>query len=584
MADSEINIESYRSSIRYQLAEMGADSNGILPEEGRTDNLKKILYSLLNTFDKEEILQLIPNKCGCSDEEFDSLIDFCKKNPLYLDWKKAKEYFDEQKIEKIKEWIGWDEFEFFEKINLPIGLKESVEMGKDNQRMALLCTALTMCGFYGTGVQFIYLNKEIRKLNLGVFIVGNTGSGKNKASELYDLWMKPYWCYLRVRKDGKEENADMGDDEYEGSRKKKSVKYKHPMLEVGEKASAPKLAQLMKLSGGRHLIGFTAEASEGLRSKDDSSFLNLDDIKKKAFDNGRYIQTYKTETVSVGVNYNYIMQGTPDVLKKMYDRNKIEDGLFGRLLLVYLPTDQTKLEESSYNFSFEDIFMNFKYHSEGVLKAASIMHCISGKFLDRRTVGYNAERLFESQKRMLKYFAEWSNDMQDLLKKYDLGGIFESIKNRCCVMGCVAATICHILENRNYFNERIFIKSPLDDAAQYEENQYIDWLGEVESKPMKDISDNAIEFGLGIAKMNLTNKLECFFDDMKNVESGKLTKILDNKIKPRSYWAKVVLKYQKEVDAKTFSYNELMNMYKSIGGASRSFSQRLSEGIRNGYI
>ena len=75
MANSEINIESYRSSIRYQLAEMGADSNGILPEEGRTDNMKKILYSLLNTFDKEEILQLMPNKCGCSDEEFDSFWD-----------------------------------------------------------------------------------------------------------------------------------------------------------------------------------------------------------------------------------------------------------------------------------------------------------------------------------------------------------------------------------------------------------------------------------------------------------------------------------------------------------------------------
>ena len=78
--------------------------------------MKKILYSLLNIFDKEEILQLMPNKCGCSDEEFDSLIDFCKKNPLYLDWNKAKEYFGEQKIEKIKEGIGWDEFEFFEKI------------------------------------------------------------------------------------------------------------------------------------------------------------------------------------------------------------------------------------------------------------------------------------------------------------------------------------------------------------------------------------------------------------------------------------------------------------------------------------
>ena len=187
---------------------------------------------------------------------------------------------------------------------------------------------------------------------------------------------------------------------------------------------------------------------------------------------------------------------------------------------------------------------------------------------------------------MLKYFAEWSNDMQDLLEKYNLGGIFESIKNRCCVMGCVAATICHILEFKNSIDHYTIRNATtgeiLDDDRVID--IYTHFIMEKETIGEEIISDNAIQFGLGIAKMNLTNKLECFFDDMKNVESGKLTKILDNKIKPRSYWAKVVLKYQKEVDAKTFSYNELMNMYKSIGGASRSFSQRLSEGIRNGYI
>ena len=212
-------------------------------------------------------------------------------------------------------------------------------------------TLLTRCTY-----RFYHRPEELRRLNYGIYIIGDPGSGKSFATRLYKLLAEPI---IRVSKEGQNainrykrkykewmDNGQKGD----GPSKPKALIRTHP-ARTSNKVFIEDMNNAVDIVDGKemhlHLLSFDTELSNSIKYQGESwnskQFMEL-----KAFHNETDGECYvNSERISeFDVFWNYVYTGTPMALETKVNQRNIGNGLSTRLAVIPMPS--TRFEMMKY--------------------------------------------------------------------------------------------------------------------------------------------------------------------------------------------------------------------------------------------
>ena len=204
-------------------------------------------------------------------------------------------------------------------------------------------TLLTRCTY-----RFYHRPEELRRLNYGIYIIGDPGSGKSFATRLYKLLAEPI---IRVSKEGQNainrykrkykewmDNGQKGD----GPSKPKALIRTHP-ARTSNKVFIEDMNNAVDIVDGKemhlHLLSFDTELSNSIKYQGESwnskQFMEL-----KAFHNETDGECYvNSERISeFDVFWNYVYTGTPMALETKVNQRNIGNGLSTRLAVIPMPS------------------------------------------------------------------------------------------------------------------------------------------------------------------------------------------------------------------------------------------------------
>ena len=444
---------------------------------------------------------------------------------------------NELKIKKAIEFIGFDEEKFLSNLELPIGIKESVDSADWHQKMAVLSTIMPICGFYATRLKYWYLgDDEESRLNLMTYIVGESGAGKGKIERTVNEWME----YTREQK-----------------RLGKSVERENK----GDSRSGL-LNGLLKAEG-KHTFGFLAEAEISVSTNNMGGFFDVWSVEKLGFDNSIYRQDYSSKDAVKGaaeVKYNWVRTSTPKVLNIIFNNDKIESGWLARVILSKVYSTDELFDVSRLRKR------DFKYRNTSKEnRQKAIRTAIEA--LEAVDENYKND-CYDKYVPLLEKVAEWGNKMK--LKSFEIDdNVLRELFARSAHIGFRCGIIFHILEN----------------------------IGR-EMKDFEPISDNAIYLAIGMAEYVLKNKIDLVGEaSRKAFDLGDKAKHF---IKPKSepverypYWEKMIAEgiseyRNEELSTITLNAKELKELYIAYKNnpniASQDFSKKLCNGKNGGYI
>lgn len=444
---------------------------------------------------------------------------------------------NELKIKKAIEFIGFDEEEFLSNLELPIGIKESVDSADWHQKMAVLSTIMPICGFYATRLKYWYLgDDEESRLNLMTYIVGESGAGKGKIERTVNEWME----YTREQK-----------------RLGKSVERENK----GDSRSGV-LRGLLKAEG-KHIFGFLAEAEISVSTNNMGGFFDVWSVEKLGFDNSIYRQDYSSKDAVKGaaeVKYNWVRTSTPKVLNVIFKNDKIESGWLARVILSKVYSTDELFDVSRLRKR------DFKYRNTSKEnRQKAIRTAIEA--LEAVDENYKND-CYDKYVPLLEKVAEWGNKMK--LKSFEIDdNVLRELFARSAHIGCRCGIIFHVLEN----------------------------IGR-EMKDFEPVSDNAIYLAIGMAEYVLKNKIDLVGEaSRKAFDLGDKAKHF---IKPKSepvgrypYWERMIAdgisEYRnEELSTITLNAKELKELYIAYQNnpniTSQDFSKKLCNGKNGGYI
>ena len=444
---------------------------------------------------------------------------------------------NELKNKKAIEFIGFDEEEFLSNLELPIGIKESVDSADWHQKMAVLSAIMPICGFYATKLKYWYLgDDEESHLNLMTYIVGESGAGKGKIERTVNEWME----YIRGQK-----------------RLGKSVERENK----GDSRSGL-LKGLLKAEG-KHIFGFLAEAEISVSTNNMGGFFDVWSVEKLGFDNSIYRQDYSSKDAVRGaaeVKYNWVRTGTPNVLNTIFKNDKIESGWLARVILSKVYSTDELFDVSRLRKR------DFKYRS---ISKENRQKAIRTAIEALEAVDENYKNdCYDQYVPLLEKVAEWGNKMKR--KSFEIDdNVLRELFARSAHIGCRCGIIFHILEN----------------------------IGR-EMKDFEPVSDNAIYLAIGMAEYVLKNKIDLVGEDSRKAfDLGDKAKHF---VKPKSepverypYWERMIAEgiseYRKEeLSTITLNAKELKELYIAYQNnpniTSQDFSKKLCNGKKGGYI
>lgn len=409
----------------------------------------RLCCSLVHYYGVDVIKKYLPTY-GLADKEIDRIIksaeEYYKKGSSHVAGDFLK-ILQDLETEEVMKAVPFDEEEFWEKTDLPIGIKETLEdISNPNERMVALFSALSLCGFYGTELKYNYLKKgENQKkpiqsrLNFMVLAIGETSCGKSVCKDVYDLWLKHHRLDI-------EENTDAD-------------------RELGTNLTISGLMRKLKATDGKHVINYSSEADQILKNTAIGGYHDVWGAFKSAFDNEHISASYATETAQSGnipVKMNTIWSGTPSVLDSLFCRDKngkvdmtnMENGLFGRFVIIPMKKEYKEIGEWAWDYDVNDVIEDNNSIDENISRAITQM----------KKYGENYMSYIPLYRELLKATALWINEMNS--KALRLKSVaMENLVFRTAVMGFRCGVIFHILENEGNEELQPITKNAIDFAV-----------------------------------------------------------------------------------------------------------------------
>ena len=206
-----------------------------------------------------------------------------------------------------------------------------------------LGTLLTRCTY-----RFYHRPEELRRLNYGIYIIGDPGSGKSFATRLYKLLADPIIqvsdkgrnAVNRYKRKYKEwmDNGQKGD----GPSKPKALIRTHP-ARTSNKVFIEDMNNAVDIVDGKemhlHLLSFDTELSNSIKYQGES-WNSKQYMELKAFHNETDGECYvNSEKISdFDVFWNYVYTGTPMALETKVNQRNFGNGLSTRLAVIPMPS------------------------------------------------------------------------------------------------------------------------------------------------------------------------------------------------------------------------------------------------------
>lgn len=211
-----------------------------------------------------------------------------------------------------------------------------------------LGTLMTRCTYH-----YYYQRNLDRRLNYGIYIIGDPGTGKSFAGRLYNLIAGPI---IQVSKEGmnavnrykrKYSEWEHGGQKGDGPKKPKALIRTHP-ARTSNKVLIEDMNNAIDIVDGEemhlHLLSFDSELENTIRLQTESwnskFFMEL-----KAFHNEEDGECYVGGNLQPNFNvyWNYVYTGTPMALEHKVNQRNIGTGLATRLAAIPMPSSHFKM-------------------------------------------------------------------------------------------------------------------------------------------------------------------------------------------------------------------------------------------------
>ncbi|MCR5512321.1 MAG: DUF3987 domain-containing protein [Prevotella sp.] len=221
---------------------------------------------------------------------------------------------------------------------LPSGLREPVMTAPDNMRMNVLSAIMPVAAAYADQVEVEYADNKRQHLGLMAMIIGRQAGGKSSCREAVETWMKP-----------------ISDESREARQQEEVIKEKNKMRKANERAeelpkvpvrkvpitiSCSTLLRRFKNAAGHTLLSFGEELDTLFKTNGAGSWSAKYDVYRLSFDRGEWGQDYNSdqaESGEVNVAYNWTIFGTYGAFNRCFNRENVENGLAGRILMSEMP-------------------------------------------------------------------------------------------------------------------------------------------------------------------------------------------------------------------------------------------------------
>lgn len=184
-----------------------------------------------------------------------------------------------------------------------------------------------------------YINNKVLTPSTMVSVIGQSGSGKDYCTQLFNAQMR----HTLDESDNKEwekvrANAEMRDKMKNA--KECPPKY-HPKIRLFESASKTSLLDLQtNLGENGMLVGLFSEA-DGFVGSSQAAWSNISVMLRKGFSGEKHRQYYMSESTcntNTQLNISLLMEGTPKaILERMFNDRNCENGLMQRFMPVLMP-------------------------------------------------------------------------------------------------------------------------------------------------------------------------------------------------------------------------------------------------------
>jgi hypothetical protein len=213
-----------------------------------------------------------------------------------------------------------------------------------------LGTLLTRCTY-----RFYDRPEELRRLNYGIYVIGDPGSGKSFTTRLYNLLAAPI---IRVSKEGqnavnrykrKYSEWEHGGQKGDGPKKPKALIRTHP-ARTSNKVFIEDMNNAIDMVEGQemhlHLLSYDTELDNTIRNQG-NAWNNKNYMELKAFHNEEDGECFISDNLypSFNVYWNYVYTGTPMALSAKVNQRNIGTGLATRLAAIPMPSTHFKMLE-----------------------------------------------------------------------------------------------------------------------------------------------------------------------------------------------------------------------------------------------
>ena len=441
----------------------------------------RLCCSLVHYYGADVIKKYLPTY-GLADKEIDRIIksaeDYYKKGSNHVagDFQKI---LQELETEAVMDAVHFDEAEFWEKTQLPIGIKETLDYkANSDEKMAALFLTLSYCGFYGSDIDFYYLkrnpqsNPETTKLNFWVMAVAPTSNSKSVLlNTLYKSW-------IRVHDD------EVAKGEYEDRT-------------FGTRATIEGLMGKLKTADKHHVFTNETEGQQIMTNCGSGSGRDYLQPLLKQFDNEWFQTDYVTRGATKGkvkVLWNINMAGTSAMLDDLFridkygkvTRTKMIEGYLNRPVMVDLPPTKVCREKSVWDFEIDNVINTEDMLNDAIDRAVKQM----------RKYGESYKNEIDKYKDLLKAIHEWIIHIEDKAEK--MGNLaLDNFKFRTAKQAARCGVIFHILENEG-------------------------------NDELQTISKNAVDFAVNCANYMMRKKMQLFGAEYNEVLKGDVLHKISN--------------------------------------------------------
>ena len=275
----------------------------------------------------------------------------------------------------------------------------------------LLLSALPALSAHASHFRATYLSGKITPPQQFVALIGNSGSGKNNATDLFNAMIHN----TLKRHDDKEwekvrENAELRDKK--ANAKDRPPKYE-PKLRVFETTSKSSILSLQNNLGPFGLLLGIFSEVDGLAGSARALYSDISVLLRKGWDGDMHRQFYMSESTCntyAEMNIALLMEGTVKaMLERMFNDNNCESGLMQRCIPVIMPKHKRTFRPPRMNYLNEDerierdaLLMQL-YQSdlalgdEVKLLDLPLMNKAIGEWFDSLEVRYNDGQLTEAE-------------------------------------------------------------------------------------------------------------------------------------------------------------------------------------------